>query len=437
MKVLILTSSNPNRIAGIVSKDLLNALDLNSALEVKLLVREYANYKESNIISVITKFRNFRIRVSNRIRLYLKKTVIFRKQVIKTDPNYEYQIYDQSQRFFNTNSILNKIDFRPDAIIILFMERFLNFENLAELKKYTKARIYLYLMDMAIFTGGCHYSWGCTRYEENCGECPALWSDNPFDQTYINMKYKKDRVEIIDPKIILASTELQRQCYKSRIFRQRCVQDIFYIPIDETVYKPMEKKRVRQEFNLPENKKIIFFGAYSVTNRRKGFAELLKALKILETKTLDSGVMKEIHLLLAGHVEEDVLRELSFTYTSLGYLSHNDLPKAFQAADIFASPSIEDSGPMMINQSLMCGTPVVSFEVGVALNLVHNGITGYKAKKFDCVEFADGLLSLLLLDKDSYENISKACRQMGLDKFSLRATARKWQDLLLQESLKN
>ncbi|HAK12692.1 MAG TPA: glycosyl transferase family 1, partial [Chitinophagaceae bacterium] len=36
------------------------------------------------------------------------------------------------------------------------------------------------------------------------------------------------------------------------------------------------------------------------------------------------------------------------------------LAKYYQLADLFISPSIEDAGPMMILESLPCGTPVIA-----------------------------------------------------------------------------
>ena len=52
MKVLILTSSNPYRIAGVIAKDLLESFEMHKNLEIKLAVREYDRYKENNIVSV-------------------------------------------------------------------------------------------------------------------------------------------------------------------------------------------------------------------------------------------------------------------------------------------------------------------------------------------------------------------------------------------------
>lgn len=153
----------------------------------------------------------------------------------------------------------------------------------------------------------------------------------------------------------------------------------------------------------------------SVASKRKGLKELIESLKILKEKIDDPS---QIHLAIAGNNLTGFEALLPFSYTKLGYLDHNNLPKAFQAADVFVSPSIEDSGPMMVNQSIMCGTPVVSFEIGVALDLVHNNETGYKAKLKNTEDFAAGIESILRLSPSDYNKMSNNCRKIGLENFS-------------------
>lgn len=181
--------------------------------------------------------------------------------------------------------------------------------------------------------------------------------------------------------------------------------------IDEKKYGIADKNKTRLDLNLPCNKKIIFFGAVRIAEKQKGYIELIEAFKILSKKIEDS---TKIHLAIAGNISPDYNEVLPFSYTSLGYLNYDNLSKAFQSADVFVSPSIEDSGPMMVNQSIMSGTPVVAFEMGVALDLVHNGVTGYRAKYKDCNEFAEGIFNILELDNASYIQMSNKCRELGL-----------------------
>jgi glycosyltransferase involved in cell wall biosynthesis len=99
----------------------------------------------------------------------------------------------------------------------------------------------------------------------------------------------------------------------------------------------------------------------------------------------------------------------------LGFIRDDrTLAAAYQAADTFVCPSIEDSGPMMINESLMCGTPVVSFDMGVAGDLVHTGTTGYRARLGDCRDLARGIGAILALSPDQRDAVARECRQLAL-----------------------
>ena len=47
------------------------------------------------------------------------------------------------------------------------------------------------------------------------------------------------------------------------------------------MFKPYAKTEIRKALNIPENAKVILFGADSVVNARKGFVYLLEALNRL------------------------------------------------------------------------------------------------------------------------------------------------------------
>ena len=74
--------------------------------------------------------------------------------------------------------------------------------------------------------------------------------------------------------------------------------------------------------------------------------------------------------------------------------------KVFKMCDLFVSTSIEDSGPLMVNQAIAMGTPVAAFGIGVAEDLVKDGKTGAKAELFDCDTLSDKIIELLKSDRD-------------------------------------
>ncbi len=93
------------------------------------------------------------------------------------------------------------------------------------------------------------------------------------------------------------------------------------------------------------------------------------------------------------------------------------LALAYQSADIFISPSLEDSGPMMVNEAMMCGTPVVAFNIGIAKEFITSDI-GYLAKWNDAVDLSRGIEHLLLLNKTDRSNMRAHCSEIAKKNFS-------------------
>jgi len=48
----------------------------------------------------------------------------------------------------------------------------------------------------------------------------------------------------------------------------------------------------------------------------------------------------------------------------VGYVEHNKLPAVYNSADLTIVPSYSEGSPLVIPESLACGTPVVATNVG-------------------------------------------------------------------------
>lgn len=410
MRILILTKSHPYKKAGVVALDLYKGLNSIAGNEVKLLVKVWDRYPDKNIIPLDSQFRQKISSAVMKFKGLLERFKITNPLQKKIDNEYTILDYDQTITYYSTGKLLKKVNFKPDVVIVLFMQHFLSFRNLYEINKLTKASIHLYLMDMAPMTGGCHYAWSCKGYLQTCGKCPAIYSDNENDQTRGNWLFKNEFINKTDISLIAGSEWQYRQLCLSSLFKDKPKNKIL-LGINSDIFKPCDQYHVRNLLKLPLNKKLIFFGVVSLASKRKGFDELIESLNTLKNNMTDT---LNIHLVVAGPINKDLEKNLPFGYTLLGDLNHNDLALAFQSADLFLCPSVEDAGPMMINQSVMCGTPVVAFEMGVAYDLVITGETGYCAKLGDAKDLAYGMKYLLSLEKNEIWKIKNNCRSFGL-----------------------
>jgi len=333
---------------------------------------------------------------------------------LKLVSNQDYYFQDQTRSLLQRKTpFSNLFVFQPDSIIVHWVSNFVSLNDVRRLSLLTGAPVFWYLMDMAPLTGGCHYAWDCTGYFHACGKCPALYSSNPNDVSHCIWKTKWDCATDIDVTIVPASSWLDHQAHHSSLFRIRKIEKIL-LAVNPEIFRPEIKESARERLKLPLDKKIILFGNQALSLKRKGMSYLLEALQILANRNdVDKG---SLLIAIAGDMDQNrAFFDTSFNYINLGFLDSDEmLATAYQAADMFICPSVEDSGPMMINESIMCGTPVVSFAMGVAPDLVHTGVTGYRAELKNSADLAHGIKSILDLDSDGAVKMSWECRNLGL-----------------------
>ena len=413
--------NNPLKTSGAVSYDLFNDFKTKGH-NVRLLVNQYeADYPEG-IISLETAYLFWKNKIINK----LKKTFRLSKDTA-TDKRYHFHEIDEQRTFYKTDRFLKKAGIKPDAIIILFANNFINSKNIYELNQKTGAPVYWMMYDTAPLTGGCHYSWDCTGYQHSCGNCPGLFSKNPFDSSHKNLLYKKKYMDKTDISIVLASEWQYLQATKSSVFKDHPIHKIL-ISINPEIFKPVPNGISRKKVGIAVDKKVIFFGAKNFNDERKGFKYVLEALqKLKELLENEPELNNKVFLLIAGEETDKIRHQLPFEYINLGMLDNNfGVASAYQAADVYLCPSIEDAGPSMVNQSVMCGTPVVSFAQGVSLDIVITGKTGYRAKLKDSADMAKGIYDILKMPDTEHQEMKNNCRQLAFQLFHPDVSITNW-----------
>ena len=409
MEILMLNCNTPLRASGIVALDLFNGLR-NKGHHVKMMVNKYdSNYPE-DIISMETFWlakRNDLIeKITRRLKIEKRRP---------TDINYHFHEIKEKKSYYSIKRILKYSGIKPDVVLVLFAKNFINSKDMHDLFKLTHAKIFWLMYDMAPLTGGCHYAWDCKGYQNNCGNCPGIYSKDPFDVSYENLLYKKKYVDLTDIHLIAASEWQYRQAKVSTLFKDKPIHKIL-LSVNPEIFKPADKEALRLKLGIEPDRKVIFFGAIYLHIKRKGMSYLMESLKMLKERLDGTDLGNRVLLLVAGLEIKGLAELLPFPSKYIGLLDHTyGIASAFQVSDLFLCPSIEDSGPQMINQSIMCGTPVVSFEMGVSPDLVITGQTGYMAKLEDSTDLAHGLYSVLSANNDEYQKLSDNCRVLGLE----------------------
>lgn len=330
-----------------------------------------------------------------------------RRRISKIEFDYDYYFYDKFQNITTVSAahILALLPQKPDIIFIHWVTDFINAEVINQLYELTKAKVYWVMIDNSPLTGGCHYPWQCTGFQTDCSNCPAILNINFRSIASNNLAFKKKYLSSNISLIASSESDYQR-AIKSSTFKNV----IKWIGVvDETKFTVANKSQAKSVFCLAPNQKVVFCGASSLKEKRKGMHLLIEVAKQL--------VVHNVIFLVAG--SSITIKEI-INVKLLGELNEEQLIKAYQAADLFICPSLEDSGPMMINQSMMCGTPVVSFSTGVALDLVQNGQTGFIAEWNNSSSLAKAVIDILTLSYNDYQKMSENCREVAIAKFSAR-----------------
>ena len=284
------------------------------------------------------------------------------KRRIKSLQTTDYLI-DESIKL-PTKYFIKNLPFTPDVIAIHWVSGFINFQNIYELSTVTKAPVIWRFNDMNALTGGCHYNKGCLHYTNGCGNCPILKNPSTNDLSFRNYQNKIKWFSKLDITLVSTTTQIDEEL-KSSLIAKYCKTEMIILSSYSKFFLLADKNLAAESLQLPPNRKIIFFGAQNINDPRKGFKELLAALNILK-KNISTETGSKILLVYASLTEIDELT-LPFKSIKLPFLkSEALLAKAYQAATVYVSPSIEDAGPMMILESMLCGTPTVAFSIGLA-----------------------------------------------------------------------
>lgn len=311
----------------------------------------------------------------------------------------------------------------PDVVNMHWVcNGFLQIETLAKLKR----PLIWTLQDMWPFTGGCHYNQGCDRYQHSCGDCPQLQSHREKDLSRNVWQRKAKAWKDINLTIVTPS-EWMADCVRaSSLFRDRRIEVIpFCLNTDK--YRPHPKSLAREVLNLPQDKRLILYGALAATSdKRKGFDLLIPALRRLS----DAGLAAETEVAVFGSDEPENPVDIGFKAHYLGHLNDDiSLSLAYSAADVMIVPSLQESFGQTASEGLACGTPVVAFDATGLRDIVDHQQNGYLAKPYEVEDLAQGI-AWVLEDGDRHTQLCHAAREKAVTAFPLDRQARRYITLI-------
>lgn len=308
----------------------------------------------------------------------------------------------------------------PDIIHLHWLcAGFLRMETLARLNK----PLIWTLHDSWAFTGGCHVPFDCTRYRQKCGTCPVLGSSHDNDLSRRTWQRKAKAWQDLDLRVVAPSRWLADCARSSSLFRNARV-DVIPHGLDLETFQLMEKKQARHQLGLPQDKKIILFGAVrGTTDPNKGFHLLKPALQILGKGSSD------LLAVVFSSFETVETPDLGMLFISLDRIDDDPkLAAVYAAADVFVVPSLQEAFCLTAVEALACGTPVVAFGATGLLDVVDHESCGYLARPYDHEDLAQGI-AWVLENPERHARISAMARQKAESAFNLKKMTERYVSL--------
>jgi glycosyltransferase involved in cell wall biosynthesis len=278
------------------------------------------------------------------------------------------------------------------------------------------------LHDMNPFTGGCHFSAGCNRFMQHCGNCPQIASSSDRDITFQTLRMKRRLYEGLNLHVVSPSRWLSEQAKRSVPLAGAASQHVIPYGLETDRFAPADRREARNALGLDPGKTIVLFGAASSDNRRKGFQLLMEAWSRLPSEQIQ-GVM-------FGAGEAPTVEAGQADIQHLGFIRDPDrLRLVYSAADLFVLPSLEDNLPQTGMEAMSCGTPVVAFAAGGIPDYVRPGETGELVPVGDSRCLAQ-TISRLVDDPQSRRRMGDNGRKMMLLEYSQPIESARYMELL-------
>ncbi|MCR8501849.1 MAG: glycosyltransferase, partial [Crenarchaeota archaeon] len=161
--------------------------------------------------------------------------------------------------------------------------------------------------------------------------------------------------------------------------------------VDKHFFRPLSKDEaksyIEEKFNVKTDGFMI---AHVGLSPLKGTHVLLKALALLKRKgvkftalLIGKTGLKTYRQYLKRMIETLNLKDY---IKMLGFVSSTDLLHVYNAADVTVVPSYSEGSPLVIPESLACGTPVIATDVGgnaEYLSKVHLDALIVRIEKYD------------------------------------------------------
>lgn len=320
------------------------------------------------------------------------------------------------------NDIVEKINqFKVDIINLHWIGQ--EMIKIEDLKKIGRPIVWT-LHDMWPFSGAEHYNIDeePKRYIRGYDLEKRSPRDSGLDIDRWVWRRKRKNWKNINFTIVCPSRWLAEEARKSLLFRNERIE-VIPNAIDVSKIRPIERKIARGLLSLPEDKKLVLFGAMDATSDpRKGFKLLESALN----RIAEQGLGENINLMIFGSSEPEKAADFGINAQYLGKVGNDIvLMLSYSAADVFVIPSVMENLPNTIMEAMACGLPAVGFDVGGIPEMIDDGRTGFLTRAYDTEEMSNNIMRVVE-NEEGRKKMGENARKQAEKEYSDLVIAKKY-----------
>jgi len=198
--------------------------------------------------------------------------------------------------------------------------------------------------------------------------------------------------------------------------------------VDTVVFSPQATAGdIREGLALKDNDTVIGFVGRLVP--AKGLQHLIAAFESVRKET------GQVKLLIAGSGQlmdplKAMARDKGLSNDIIFLGERTDIPQLLGVMDIFVMPSIAEGLPNALLEAMAAARPVVVTSAGGMGEIIQDGVNGLVVPVGNEAALSEGL-GKLVKNRSLAEALGTAARQGIENKYSIRATARAWEDLYI------
>lgn len=278
--------------------------------------------------------------------------------------------------------------------------------------------IVITMHDMNPFTGGCHYSNGCVRFQQQCGSCHLLVSGEKTTQAE-HARKRSAYASIGESRLhFVAISNWHYDAANTASLTQYGKTSLIHHGIDSSVFNPTGRENAKSALGWDE-RPIIMFGAAQSTSARKGATILSNALKRMDGSAC--------RIVTFGDKAPEMIA--GFEHAHFRSIENESLLAVlYRAADVFVAPSREEAFGLTALEATACGALIVVSQGTGLEDIVENGANGFAASVEEPNSFATAI-DACISNKEMKDSWAKNCEQFIESKFSSRSNAEKYLEL--------